>query len=83
MNSQLTVGNAEPATENANVRQAVPFFMVSNIEASLRFYVEGIGFKRTNQWIVDDKIRWCWLELGGAAILLQEFAPNSPLSIAN
>jgi lactoylglutathione lyase len=82
MNTQLTVGNAEPATETANVQQAVPFFTVSNIEASLRFYVEGLGFKRTKQWIVDGKIRWCWLELGGAAIMLQEFAPNSPLSIA-
>jgi lactoylglutathione lyase len=82
MNSQLIVGNLEPATETANVQQAVPFFMVSDIEASLRFYVEGLGFKRTKQWIVDDKIRWCWLQLGGAAIMLQEFAPNSPLSIA-
>ena len=82
MNSQLTVGDLEPATETANVQQAVPFFMVSDIEASLRFYVEGLGFKRTKQWIVDDKIRWCWLQLGGAAIMLQEFAPNSPLSIA-
>ena len=65
-----------------NVRQAVPFFMVSNIEASLRFYVEGVGFKRTNQWIVDDKIRWCWLELGGAAIMLQQYNRDSPLSTA-
>ena len=36
-----------------NVQQAVPFFMVSNMEASLRFYVEGLGFKRTKQWIPD------------------------------
>lgn len=26
---------------SANVRQAVPFFAVSNIEASARFYVDG------------------------------------------
>ena len=66
-----------PKTEpDSNVRQAVPFFMVSNIEASLRFYVEGIGFKRTNQWIVEDKIRWCWLELEGASHMLQEYRPG-------
>ena len=82
MNSQLIADSGERTTETANVQQAVPFFMVSNIEASLRFYVEGLCFKRTKQWIVDDKIRWCWLELGGAAIMLQEFAPNSPRSIA-
>jgi hypothetical protein len=49
------------------------------MEASLRFYVEGVGFKRTKQWLPDGKIRWCWLELGGAAIMLQEYGANSPL----
>jgi lactoylglutathione lyase len=57
----------------ANVRQAVPFFRVSNIEQSLRFYVEGLGFQMTKKWIDDGKLRWCWLELGGAALMLQEF----------
>src|ERR1700761_6986815 len=62
-----------------NVQQVVPFFWVANIEASLRFYVDGLGFRRTNQWIVDKKIRWCWLQLGGAALMLQEYGSNSPL----
>ena len=65
-----------------NVQQAVPFLMVSNMEASLRFYIEGVGFKRTKQWLPDGKIRWCWLELGGASIMLQEYAPDSPLRSA-
>jgi uncharacterized glyoxalase superfamily protein PhnB len=64
-----------PETE-PNVHQAVPFLMVSNMEASLRFYIEGLGFQRTNQWIVDNKIRWCWLQLGGAALMLQEYRPD-------
>lgn len=57
-----------------NVEQAVPFFMVTNMEASLRFYVDGLGFAKTRQWTPEGKIRWCWLQLGGAAIMLQEFA---------
>lgn len=57
----------------ANVQQAVPFFRVSNIEQSLRFYVDGLGFRMTKQWIDDGKLRWCWLELGAAALMLQEF----------
>ncbi len=56
-----------------NLKQAVPFFGVSNIEESVRYYVEGLGFKMTNQWIHEDKLRWCWLERGGAALMLQEF----------
>jgi uncharacterized glyoxalase superfamily protein PhnB len=66
-----------------NVKQAVPFFGVTNMEASLKFYVDGLGFKMTRYWIPDraedkpdGRIRWCWLELGAAAIMLQEFLPE-------
>jgi lactoylglutathione lyase len=56
-----------------NVRQAVPFFNVKDIEASLRFYVEGLGFANTRRWEPGGRIRWCWLELGQVAIMLQEY----------
>jgi len=64
--------NTETKTE-ANVQQAVPFFRVSNIEKSLRYYVDGLGFQMTNKWIDEGKLRWCWLQLGGAALMLQQF----------
>lgn len=71
--------NIAPAT-SANVRKAVPFFGVANMETSLRFYVDGLGFKIKHSWIPDvghyepgGRIRWCWLELGEAALMLQEF----------
>jgi len=78
--------SAEIAT-GANVKQPVPFFGVTNMEASLRFYVEGLGFTMKRWWIPDEadgqhdyrpdgRIRWCWLELGEAAIMLQEFLPG-------
>jgi lactoylglutathione lyase len=57
----------------ANVKQAVPFFHVSNMEESLRFYVEGLGFRMTKKWIDEGKLRWCWLEIGDAALMLEEF----------
>jgi len=56
-----------------NVRQAVPFFNVKDIEASLRFYVDGLGFTITRRWEPDGRIRWCWLELGQVAVMLQEY----------
>lgn len=56
-----------------NVKQAVPFFAVSNLEASVRYYVDGLGFEMTNKWIDEGKLRWCWLQRGGAALMLQEF----------
>jgi lactoylglutathione lyase len=57
----------------ANVKQAVPFFHVSNMEDSLRYYVDGLGFAMTKKWIDEGKLRWCWLEIGDAAVMLQEF----------
>ena len=57
----------------SNVKQAVPFFAVSNMEASVRYYVDGLGFRMTKKWVVEGKLRWCWLELGDASLMLQEF----------
>ena len=64
-------------SEGANVRQAVPFFRVSNMEASVRYYVDGLGFTIKTRWIDDGKLRWCWLELGSAALMLQELHDSS------
>lgn len=68
--------STEPATDN--VQQSVPFFSISSMEASVDFYVQGLGFEMTNEWIDDGKLRWCWLELGGAAVMLQEFKREGP-----
>jgi lactoylglutathione lyase len=56
-----------------NVKQVVPFLRVSDMERSLRFYIDGLGFTMKNQWMVDGKLRWCWLTRGGASLMLQEF----------
>lgn len=42
------------------------------MERSLPFYVDGLGFTIQNRWLPDGKLRWCWLQLGGAALMLQE-----------
>jgi len=64
--------NLETKTE-PNVEQAVPFLAVSNMKESVRYYVDGLGFEMTKKWIDEGKLRWCWLEHGGAALMLQEF----------
>jgi catechol 2,3-dioxygenase-like lactoylglutathione lyase family enzyme len=81
-----------PATGQASPRHAaslaVPFFNVTDIEASLRFYVDGLGFVLTNYWSPAGRIRWCWIELDKVALMLQEYwrdgrpsgAPEGPLS---
>jgi|SRR6476646_4170518 len=57
----------------ANVKQAVPFFVVSDIERSVRYYVDGLGFNIRYKWINEGKLRWCWLQIDDAALMLQEF----------
>lgn len=58
---------------SANVKQAVPFFGVKDIERSVQYYINGLGFEMKNKWIVENKLRWCWLQKDEAAIMLQEF----------
>ena len=66
-----------PTTGQTSARHtltlAVPFFNVTNIEASLHFYVGGLGFILTNHWSPEGRIRWCWLELDKVAFMLQEY----------
>ena len=57
----------------SNVFQAVPFFGVTDMPSSVHFYVDGLGFRMTRQWTPEGELRWCWLELGEAAIMLQTF----------
>ncbi len=56
-----------------NVEQAVPFLGVANMLKSLHFYMDGLGFTMKLKWIDEGKLRWCWLELGKAALMLQEY----------
>ena len=58
-----------------NVRQVVPFLHVTDMERSLSFYRDGLGFEMKLHWIDEGKLRWCWLTLGGASLMLQEGPP--------
>ena len=62
-----------------NIKQAVPFFGVSNMVDSTRYYMNGLGFKMTKKWVHEGKIRWCWLERDSAALMLQEFWKDGPI----
>jgi catechol 2,3-dioxygenase-like lactoylglutathione lyase family enzyme len=63
---------------NPAVKQAVPFFMVKNIEGSLQFYVERLGFELMNKWGPEGRIEWCWLGIGNASLMLQEYRTGVP-----
>ena len=60
-----------------NVKEVVPFLSVSSMERSIHFYIDGLGFAFRHKWEPDGQLRWCWITLGGASLMLQEFA-NAP-----
>jgi catechol 2,3-dioxygenase-like lactoylglutathione lyase family enzyme len=63
----------EPHVANENLTQVVPFLGITDMERSIRFYIDGLGFALKHQWVVDGKLRWCWLTRGAASLMLQEF----------
>ena len=63
-------------SSKGNLKQVVPFLWVTDIERSLRFYLDGLGFTLKNKWEPEGRIRWCWLTRGGASIMLQEYLPD-------
>ncbi len=60
----------------ANLTQTVPFFAVTDMAASLAFYVDGVGFTMTHSWKPHGQVRWCALKRGGGVLMLQEYAPD-------
>lgn len=61
-----------------NVKEVVPFLSVTSMERSIRFYIDGLGFTMKHKWAPDGEIRWCWLTLGGASLMLQQFMNVPP-----
>ena len=69
---------AGEATPDPNVRQTAPFLAVSDMKASVAWYVDGLGFEITHRWEPDGELRWCWLQRGGGALMLQQFRTTGP-----
>jgi len=70
----------ESSNQNFNIRQAVPFFMVTDMDVSLQFYTDGLGFTLKNTWTPRGEVEWCWLEREGAALMLQKYRKEDPKS---
>ena len=58
--------------KSAIVRQLKPLLAVSDIQRSVEFYRDRLGFNLTGQAENEGKIFWCSMERGGSAIMLQQ-----------
>jgi hypothetical protein len=70
---EARMSDLENSDLESNVRQAVPFFWVTDMAASLRFYVDGLGGRIVLTWTPRGSIEWCSIKLGDAALMLQEY----------
>jgi lactoylglutathione lyase len=59
-----------------NVKQVAPFLWTTQMDAALKFYVDGLGAELKLSWKPEGTIRWCWLDLGEASLMLQEYRPE-------
>lgn len=66
----------EVTVARPNIKEAVPFFLIADMDKSLSFYVEKLGFSLINKWGPADRIEWCWLQRGGGSIMLQRYAES-------
>ena len=66
---------------NHNVKEVLPFLHVANMGLSVRFYLDGIGFTMKHNGVVEGRLRWCWLSLGGASLMLQEFPKRGTITV--
>ncbi len=64
------------AKSKSNITEVVPFLRVADMAASIRFYVGGLDAHIAARWEPEDELRWCRLELGGSALMLQTFGPG-------
>lgn len=50
---------------------------------ALAFYRDGLGFTVRHRWRPEGRLRWCWLDLDAASIMLQAYLkgkrPNGAL----
>jgi hypothetical protein len=79
----MTEATQAAAKQSApDVGVGVALHMITDMTRSLAFWIDGLGFTLKNTWMPDGKIRWCWLERGTGAVMLQEMSAAQAAKIA-
>ena len=62
----------QQSAATANMRLSVPFLHVTDMDRSLKFYVDQLGFNIQIDWQPRGRIEWCWLGRDEVAFMLQQ-----------
>jgi uncharacterized glyoxalase superfamily protein PhnB len=58
--------------QSATIQDLIPLLFVEDMDGSLAFYRDQLGFDVAEKWEPEGKIAWCRLVRGGATLMLQE-----------
>lgn len=65
-------------SSKVKITETVPLFDVADVERSIAFYVDGLGFELQNKWVDDDILKWCRVQHGDSALMLQKTQGEPP-----
>lgn len=57
---------------SAVISELVPLLYVDDVELSVAFYRDRLGFRLALAWEPEGQLTWCRLERDGAAVMLQQ-----------
>jgi catechol 2,3-dioxygenase-like lactoylglutathione lyase family enzyme len=60
------------AQRTATVRELVPLLFVEDIDRSVGFYRDRLGFEVAGTWEPGGKLVWCRIQRGRSAVMLQQ-----------
>ena len=58
--------------DGPNVHRLIPLIWVRDIERTVAFYRDRLGFSMTGSWEQGSRLAWCRMERDGAALMFQE-----------
>tara|TARA_R110000850_G_scaffold22210_41_gene65322 strand:+ start:4473 stop:4862 length:390 start_codon:yes stop_codon:yes gene_type:complete len=64
------------SAENNPVQELVPLLFVEDIDDSIEFYTDKLGFEVSLKWEPEGKVLWCRMGRGSAALMLQPACPD-------
>jgi glyoxylase I family protein len=57
-------------TQTQKIEALTPLLNVRDVEVSMNFYTQTLGFEVMNEWTVEDRVRWVRLRNGGVELML-------------
>lgn len=65
-----------PAQRSATVHDLIPLLYVDDVDRSVAFYRDHLGFDIVESWEPDGRLTWCRVERDGASVMLQTACPD-------